>query len=67
MLLVSVTHGFSQVFPNHESGRNRLKRFPKPHANLATRLKPGVNEKAKQTFEGKPALCVFAHRRKLLH
>ena len=43
MLLVSVTHGFSQVFENHELGRNRLKRFPKHHANLGTRLKPGVN------------------------
>jgi len=47
MLLVSVTHGFSQVFENHELGRNRLKRFPKHHAKLATRLKPGVNYKGK--------------------
>ena len=43
ILPVSVTHGFSQVFENHELGRNRLKRFPKHHAKLATRLKPGVN------------------------
>jgi len=28
MLLVSVTHGFSQVFHNNELDRNRLKRFP---------------------------------------
>ena len=33
MLFVLVTHGFSQVFPNHELGRNRLKRFPKHHRN----------------------------------
>lgn len=43
MLLFSVTPGFSQVFQNLELGGNRLKRFPKPQAHLATRLKPGVN------------------------
>jgi len=33
MLHVSVTHGFSQAFENHELGRNRLQRFSNHHAN----------------------------------
>jgi len=46
--LVSVTPGFSQVFQNHESGRNRLKRFPKHHVNLGTWLKLRCELEGKQ-------------------
>ena len=45
MLFVSVTHGFSQVFGKSEFRPKPFKRFPKDRANVATWLKPGVNEK----------------------